>query len=372
MARVPASRVPRAVLLRHDRFRHADRSAWPGARADRAPVDRSVRARGTRRSARPTWRSGATTRPLRDCRARRGPGRSADQIPALGEMGQLVLAKPSKGTWRRWSTWRTSRPTTIPTTTDRTPTPTPCCVSKGRPIVSDAGANDLLRIKQNGSVEVIATFPNVDVPGPGGAPFSMDDVPTTVAKGPDGALYVGQLTGFPFPVAAPRSTGSDPAEPRSSPRGSPTSSASRSTVRATSTCSRSSTTACSPETRTALIRVAQRRPDDRDVRRPDHPGGLAVRGGTPTSPTAATCAGGGEVLRIPLGARRRLTSAHAGRRSPELVLHHDRPGDVAASANSGSTSAVSTSTATSTRRSRRAARRMRRGRPPRSGSRPTG
>ena len=28
----------------------------------------------------------------------------------------------------------------------------------------------------------------------------MQAVPTTVTRGPDGALYVGQLTGFPFPV----------------------------------------------------------------------------------------------------------------------------------------------------------------------------
>ena len=28
----------------------------------------------------------------------------------------------------------------------------------------------------------------------------MDAVPTSVTRGPDGALYVGQLTGFPFPV----------------------------------------------------------------------------------------------------------------------------------------------------------------------------
>ena len=28
----------------------------------------------------------------------------------------------------------------------------------------------------------------------------MQAVPTAVAKGPDGALYVGELTGFPFPV----------------------------------------------------------------------------------------------------------------------------------------------------------------------------
>ena len=28
----------------------------------------------------------------------------------------------------------------------------------------------------------------------------MDAVPTSVAQGPDGGFYVGQLTGFPFPV----------------------------------------------------------------------------------------------------------------------------------------------------------------------------
>jgi hypothetical protein len=32
----------------------------------------------------------------------------------------------------------------------------------------------------------------------------MDAVPTTVAVGPDGALYVGELTGFPYPVGGAR------------------------------------------------------------------------------------------------------------------------------------------------------------------------
>jgi sugar lactone lactonase YvrE len=34
--------------------------------------------------------------------------------------------------------------------------------------------------------------------------LSMQAVPTTVVTGPDGALYVGQLTGFPFPVGGAR------------------------------------------------------------------------------------------------------------------------------------------------------------------------
>jgi hypothetical protein len=60
-------------------------------------------------------------------------------------------------------------------------------------IVSDAGANDLLLVKKSGRIRVLATFPNRTV----GAD-TFDEVPTSVQRGPDGALYVGQLTGFPF------------------------------------------------------------------------------------------------------------------------------------------------------------------------------
>lgn len=35
---------------------------------------------------------------------------------------------------------------------------------------------------------------------PPGTQIPMDQVPTSVALGPDGNYYVGQLTGFPFPV----------------------------------------------------------------------------------------------------------------------------------------------------------------------------
>ncbi len=62
----------------------------------------------------------------------------------------------------------------------------------GRLIVADAGANDLLTVRPNGRVVPMATFPN--------SPNPWDAVPTSVTRGPDGAYYVGQLTGFPFPV----------------------------------------------------------------------------------------------------------------------------------------------------------------------------
>jgi hypothetical protein len=76
----------------------------------------------------------------------------------------------------------------------------------GRQIMTDAGANDLLQVGLGGKVTVLATFPDrmVDAPPdlglPPGTQLPMDAVPTTVAVGPGGDYFVGQLTGFPFPV----------------------------------------------------------------------------------------------------------------------------------------------------------------------------
>ena len=75
---------------------------------------------------------------------------------------------------------------------------------RGRFYVADAGGNTVLRASENGSLDVVSIFPNVDVPNPFPPPeppvISMNAVPTGVVRGPDGFLYVSQLTGFPFPV----------------------------------------------------------------------------------------------------------------------------------------------------------------------------
>ncbi|GAB1640148.1 ScyD/ScyE family protein [Krasilnikovia sp. MM14-A1259] len=70
----------------------------------------------------------------------------------------------------------------------------------GGVVATDAGGNDLLRIDRKGHISTLAVFPVRPTPGPGGAVIPMHFVPTTVVRGPDGAWYVGQLTGFPFPV----------------------------------------------------------------------------------------------------------------------------------------------------------------------------
>jgi len=73
--------------------------------------------------------------------------------------------------------------------------------------VVDAGANDLLRVGPTGRIRTVAVFPQRIVPAPPGIPdlpegteIPMQAVPTNVVQGPDGALYVSQLTGFPFPM----------------------------------------------------------------------------------------------------------------------------------------------------------------------------
>jgi hypothetical protein len=72
-----------------------------------------------------------------------------------------------------------------------------------RGVFTDAGGNSLLQVDVGLNVTTLATFPTRTVTGPGG-PVEMQSVPTSVVEGPDGSLYVGELTGFPFPVGEAR------------------------------------------------------------------------------------------------------------------------------------------------------------------------
>jgi hypothetical protein len=75
---------------------------------------------------------------------------------------------------------------------------------RGGVFVADAGGNAVLRVGRFGRVTPVAVFPNQ----PDKAGFQA--VPTGVVRGPDGALYVSQLTGFPFPVGGAKIFRVDP------------------------------------------------------------------------------------------------------------------------------------------------------------------
>jgi hypothetical protein len=70
-------------------------------------------------------------------------------------------------------------------------------------VVADAAANSLLKVSASGQVSLLARFPAVSETAPAGVfgpkPVTVkaQAVPTSIAVGPDGALYVGLLRGVP-------------------------------------------------------------------------------------------------------------------------------------------------------------------------------
>jgi hypothetical protein len=127
-------------------------------------------------------------------------------IPELDDMGQLLRVQGASGHLRVVADLADFEDANNPTGDEENVNPNSVLTTGHGQVVADAGANDLLLVTHEGKVSVLATFPNrlVDAPPflglPPGTQIPMDAVPTSVAQGPDGAFYVGQLTGFPFPV----------------------------------------------------------------------------------------------------------------------------------------------------------------------------
>jgi hypothetical protein len=79
--------------------------------------------------------------------------------------------------------------------------------AKGKPVVvADAAGNDILAVRRR-AISLVALLPSGTAtppampggpPPPPGTAIPVDPVPTSVVRAPDGSLYVGQLTGFPF------------------------------------------------------------------------------------------------------------------------------------------------------------------------------
>jgi hypothetical protein len=231
-------------------------------------------------------------------------------IPELNDMGLLLKARGAKRNLKVVADLADFEDANNPTGDEENVNPNSVLATSRGQVVSDAGANDLLLVAPNGKISVLATFPNrlVDAPPflglPPGTQIPMDAVPTSVVQGPDGALYVGQLTGFPFPLGGANVY-------RIVPGQAPQVFASGFTNIIDVAFDRQGTLyvleifqngLLSGDPTGALIRV--------DQGGAQHvvmstglitPGGLALRDGAAYVSNCGTCAGGGEVLRIPLG-----------------------------------------------------------------------
>jgi hypothetical protein len=80
--------------------------------------------------------------------------------------------------------------------------------------VIDAAGNDLLQVSPSGKVSLLAVFPTQSIHltaaerkqhRPTAPPvLPVQSVPSALAVGPDGALYVGELTGWPYRIGSAR------------------------------------------------------------------------------------------------------------------------------------------------------------------------
>lgn len=125
------------------------------------------------------------------------------QIPELADFASLVHMSAS-GQWRVVSDIGQFETDNNPDGGAVDTDPFGLLVEPNGAVVADSGANDLVRIGANREISLLATFPSRSStpPRPSFAlppnPQTTDAVPTTVVAGPDGAYYIGELTGLPF------------------------------------------------------------------------------------------------------------------------------------------------------------------------------
>ena len=133
------------------------------------------------------------------------------QLPAAGQVtGWLLRAQPGQGDWQLVADIAGFEGQSNPDGGEPDSNPASVTATAGGQAVADAGGNSLQWVAANGSVSNLAVFPDrmAEAPPflglPPGTQIPMQSVPTSVVRGPDGAFYVGELTGFPFQPGAAR------------------------------------------------------------------------------------------------------------------------------------------------------------------------
>ena len=129
-----------------------------------------------------------------------------DELLADSGLGMLWRANHTRGTVRAIADLAAFEATENPDGTAVDSNPYGVIAVPGGQAITDAGGNSVLFVNAAGRVETLAVLPPQMVPAPAfldlpdGTEIPMESVPTSVARGPDGAYFVGVLTGFPFPV----------------------------------------------------------------------------------------------------------------------------------------------------------------------------
>ncbi|MFL6709593.1 MAG: ScyD/ScyE family protein [Massilia sp.] len=140
-----------------------------------------------------------------------GLGAAASVRPGLGAKSALfghLLTVTTRGKWKLGADIAGFEFLNNPVPGGNDSNPYSVAALPARQIVADAGGNSLTEVGPTGKMRTLATFPSrlIEAPPflglPPGTMIPMQAVPTAVKQGPDGSLYVGQLTGFPFPVGA--------------------------------------------------------------------------------------------------------------------------------------------------------------------------
>lgn len=136
-------------------------------------------------------------------------GNPANRLSDFGSAGAgfaQLIRLTADGAWSARADLGGYEADTNPTGDEVDSNPYAVLALSGRQVVADAGANALNQMTANGDLSTLAVFPDgvAEAPDflglPPGTLIPMDAVPTSVAQGPDGDFYVGQLTGFPFPA----------------------------------------------------------------------------------------------------------------------------------------------------------------------------
>lgn len=232
-----------------------------------------------------------------------------EDLPPAGQEGNgwLLRARPAKGDWKQVADIAGFEAAANPDGGLEDSNPNSVVALPGRRVVADAGGNALLRVAANGDISTLAVFPErmVDAPPFPGLPerIPMQAVPTSVVRGPDGALYVGELTGFPFPEGEARVYRVVPGqEPEVYADGFTNimdiGFAGDGTLYV---LEHATNGLLSGDPTGALIKVASDGSQDVVTTELTRPGGLALRGGAAYVSDCGVCAGQGSVLRVPLG-----------------------------------------------------------------------